>query len=148
MDADKPTLIDAKAEFEGTLRGKDVHVFGRFKGEIEITGRLVVGEGGRVEAARVAADSVEIAGDFKGDLKTKSLVLMDKARVDGNLEVQTLAVREGAQLNGAVNTGAHPGARTEPPRPPEAAKPAEPVKPAEPAVAVETVNPTGGVTIG
>lgn len=145
MDADKPTLIDAKAEFEGTLLGKDVHVFGRFKGEIEITGRLVVGEGGRLEA-RVAADAVEIAGDFKGDLKTRSLVLMDKARVDGNLEVQTLSVREGAQLNGAVNTGAHPGARTEPPRPPESAKPVEPAKPAEPAVAVEA-NP-GGIIIG
>jgi cytoskeletal protein CcmA (bactofilin family) len=147
VDADKPTLIDGKAEFEGTLLGKDVHVYGRFKGQIEITGRLVVGEGGRLEA-HVAADAVEIAGDFKGDLKTRSLVLMEKARVDGNLEAQTLAVREGAQLNGAVNTGAERVSRSEPPRPPEPIKAAEPPKPAEPAVAVEAANPAGGVTIG
>ncbi|HEX6739717.1 MAG TPA: polymer-forming cytoskeletal protein [Vicinamibacteria bacterium] len=147
MDADKPTLIDAKAEVEGTLIGKDVQVLGRFKGEIEISGRLVVGEGGRVEA-RVTADAVEVAGDLKGDLKTRSLVLLEKARVDGNLDAQILAVREGAQLNGAVNTGAESradrGARTAPP------PAAEPVKPAEPAksVEVEVAKPAEGAAAG
>jgi cytoskeletal protein CcmA (bactofilin family) len=144
MDADKPTLIDAKAEVEGTLIGKDVQVLGRFKGEIEISGRLVVGEGGRVEA-RVTADAVEIAGDLKGDLKTRSLVLLEKARVDGNLDAQTLSVREGAQLNGAVNTGVEArsdkGARPAPP-------PVEPVKPAEPATAVEVAKPAEGAAAG
>jgi cytoskeletal protein CcmA (bactofilin family) len=143
MDADKPTLIDAKAEVEGTLIGKDVQVLGRFKGEIEISGRLVVGEGGRVEA-RVTADAVEVAGDLKGDLKTRSLVLLEKARVDGNLEAQTLSVREGAQLNGAVNTGADSrdkGMKTELARPPEAVKPPEPPKPPEPINALEVAKP-------
>jgi cytoskeletal protein CcmA (bactofilin family) len=144
MDADKPTLIDAKAEVEGTLIGKDVQVLGRFKGEIEISGRLVVGEGGRVEA-RVTADAVEVAGDLRGDIKTRSLVLMDKARVDGNLDAQTLSVREGAQLNGAVNTGvdarAEKGAKT-------VAPPGEPVKPVEPSQALEVAKPVGGATAG
>ena len=143
MDADKPTLIDAKAEVEGTLIGKDVQVLGRFKGEIEISGRLVVGEGGRVEA-RVTADAVEVAGDLKGDLKTRSLVLLEKARVDGNLEAQTLSVREGAQLNGAVNTGAEgrdKGMKAEPVRPPDAMKPPEPARPPEPIKALEVAKP-------
>ena len=144
MDADKPTVIDAKAEIEGTLIGKDVQVLGRFKGEIEISGRLIVGEGGRVEA-RVTADAVEVAGDLKGDLKTRSLVLLEKARVDGNLDAQTLSVREGAQLNGAVNTGADAArdkaARVEPARPPEPIKPVEPIKPAEPPQALEVAKP-------
>ena len=144
MDADKPTLIDAKAEVEGTLIGKDVQVLGRFKGEIEISGRLVVGEGGRVEA-RVTADAVEVAGDLRGDIKTRSLVLMDKARVDGNLDAQTLAVREGAQLNGAVNTGADgrsdKGNKT-------LAPPVEPAKPVEPGKALEVAKPVDGATAG
>ena len=144
MDADKPTLIDAKAEVEGTLIGKDVQVLGRFKGEIEISGRLIVGEGGRVEA-RVTADAVEVAGDLRGDIKTRSLVLMDKARVDGNLDAQTLSVREGAQLNGAVNTGTDgrgdKGVKTLSP-------PVDPAKPVEPSKALEVAKPVGGATAG
>jgi len=104
MDGDKPTLIDAHVEFEGVLKGKDVHIQGRFLGEIHLSGRLSLGEGSRVEA-KVVADSAEIAGDFKGQLKVRRLVLMDKGRFDGTLDAQAMVVHEGAMLNGAVNSG-------------------------------------------
>jgi cytoskeletal protein CcmA (bactofilin family) len=107
MDADKPTLIDAHVEFEGVLKGKDVHIQGRFKGEIQLSGRLSLGEGSRVEA-KVVADSAEIAGDFKGQLKVRRLVLQDKGRFDGTLDAQAMIVHEGALLNGAVNSGGGP----------------------------------------
>ena len=100
-----PTSVDADAEFEGILKGKDAHILGRFKGEILVTGKLVIGEGARVDA-KVIADTVEIAGAFKGELTTRALVLLDKARVDGSVEAKNLSVRDGAQLNGAVNVGA------------------------------------------
>lgn len=99
------TSVDADAEFEGILSGKDAQILGRFKGEILVTGKLVIGEGARVDA-KVTADTVEIAGAFKGDLTTRALVLLDKARVDGSVEAKSLSVRDGAQLNGAVNVGA------------------------------------------
>lgn len=98
------TTIDTQADVEGTLRGKDAHVLGRFRGQIELSGRLVLGEGARVEA-RVTADVVEIAGDFKGELKARSLTLLEKGRLDGTVDAQRLAVREGALLNGGVNAG-------------------------------------------
>jgi cytoskeletal protein CcmA (bactofilin family) len=104
------TIIDAQADIEGTLRGKDAHVLGRFRGQIELTGRLVLGDTARVEA-RVTADAVEIAGEFKGDLKARSLSVLEKGRVDGTIDAQRLAMREGALLNGSVNAGntqAHP----------------------------------------
>ena len=104
MDSDKPTVVDAHAAFEGKLRGKDVQILGKFKGEIELTGRLILGEGSRVEA-KVSAEQADIAGEFSGDLKVKSLVLLEKARVEGTLEAQNLSVREGAQLNGSVSSG-------------------------------------------
>ena len=110
MDAEKPTLIDAHVEFEGVLKGKDVHIQGRFKGEIQLSGRLSLGEGSRVEA-KVVADSAEIAGDFKGQLKVRRLVLMDKGRFDGTLDAQAMIVHEGAMLNGAVNSGGGAAAR-------------------------------------
>jgi cytoskeletal protein CcmA (bactofilin family) len=102
---DSGTTIDAQADFDGTLRGKDAQVLGRFKGQIELTGRLVLGEGSKVEA-KVTADAVEIAGEFKGELKARNLALLDKARVEGTIDAQSLSVREGAQLNGQVNAGA------------------------------------------
>lgn len=104
MDGDKTTLIDTAADVEGTLKGKDAQILGRFKGDVSLSGRVVIGEGSRVEA-KVAADSAEIAGEFKGDVSARSVTLTEKARVQGSVEAQILVVREGAQLNGAVSSG-------------------------------------------
>jgi cytoskeletal protein CcmA (bactofilin family) len=105
MEVDKVTVIDAQSNMEGKLKGKDVRIFGKFKGDIEITGRLVLGEGALVEA-RVIADSAEIGGTLKGDILVRSMLLLEKACVDGSFDAQQLAVREGAQMNGTVSAGA------------------------------------------
>lgn len=110
MDGDKATVIDADADVDGKLSGKDARIMGRFRGEIELTGRLHMGEGSRVDA-KVLADAVEIAGEFKGEMVVRSLILLEKARVTGTLDAQTLAVREGAQVNGAVNAGGNAKAK-------------------------------------
>lgn len=103
-ETEKPTFVDAQADVEGNLKGKDAHVLGRFRGQIELTGRFIMGEGSKVDA-KVVADSAEVAGEFKGELKVRSLILLEKGRLEGTLETQSLAVRDGAQLNGAVNAG-------------------------------------------
>jgi cytoskeletal protein CcmA (bactofilin family) len=56
----------------------------------------------------VTADAAEIAGEFKGELKVRSVVLMEKARVDASLDTQNITIREGAQLNGKVSAGGAP----------------------------------------
>src|ERR1700741_2334101 len=104
VEADKPTVVDAHAVIEGKLKGKDAQILGRFKGEIELSGRLMMGEGSRVDANGIA-EQADIAGEFSGDLKVKNLILLEKARVEGALEAQNLAVREGPQLNGSVSSG-------------------------------------------
>jgi len=98
------TVIDAQTDIEGKLRGKDALVLGRFRGEIEISGRLVLGEGARVEAT-VVADAAEISGELKGDVKARSLILAEKARVQGTVDAGVLVVREGAWLSGSVAAG-------------------------------------------
>ena len=87
MAEENITLIDAQTDVEGKLRGKDALVRGRFKGEIEVSGKLVLGEGSRVEAT-VVADAAEISGELKGDVKARSLVLAEKARVQGTVDAQ------------------------------------------------------------
>ena len=104
MADDKATIIDAQADVDGKLKGKDAQIVGRFRGELELTGRLVLGEGARVDA-KVQADAVEIAGEFKGEIKARTVTLAEKARVEASIDAQVLVVREGAQLDGAIATG-------------------------------------------
>jgi cytoskeletal protein CcmA (bactofilin family) len=104
MAEEKATVIDAQADVEGKLKGKDAVVYGSFRGEIALSGRLVLGESARVEAA-VSADTVEIAGELKGDLRARSVTLAEKARVQGTVDARVLVVREGAWLSGSVAAG-------------------------------------------
>jgi cytoskeletal protein CcmA (bactofilin family) len=133
MADEKVTVIDAQAEVEGKLKGKDAVVYGRFRGEITLSGRLVLGEGARVEAT-VSADAVEIAGELKGDVRAKNLVLAEKARVQGTADARVLVVREGAWLSGSVSAG-EPAPKGAP-----ATSPAAPPPP--------TGAPEGGTTEG
>lgn len=120
MNGEKVTIIDARTEIEGRLSGQDAHVLGRFQGDVTLAGRLVVGEGARVEA-KVRSEAVEIAGDFTGEILARSLLVTEKGRLQGTVAVQKLAIREGALVNASFQAG-------ETARPaPEAAKP-----PAEP----------------
>jgi len=120
---ERMTVIDAQADVEGKMRGKDALVLGRFRGEIEVTGRLVIGEGARVEAT-IVADAAEISGELKGDVKGRSVVLAEKARVQGSVDARVLVVKEGAWLSGSVSAGAtETAARPASPAPPPPAPP-------------------------
>ena len=119
MEGEKATVIDTDSMIEGRLTGKDARILGAFQGEIELTGRLHLGEGSKVEA-KVKAAAAEIAGEFKGELTVQSLLLLEKARVTGTVDAQILAVREGAVVNGAVSAGAQ---RARPSPAPPASKP-------------------------
>jgi len=133
MDGEKGTLIDTDARFEGTLSGKDARILGRFKGDIEIKGRLVLGEGSVVEA-KILADTAEIAGEFKGEIVAERLTFMEKARVTGTFDAKILSVREGAQMNGAVSAGESRKAQPQAaPQVAPQAKPTTPIPPAKPA---------------
>ena len=125
MEADKTTVVDAQSEFQGKLTGRDARILGRFRGDIEIAGRLVTGEESRVEA-RIKADAAEIAGEFVGEIQVRSLTLSEKARVEGTVQADVLSVREGAWLQASVNSGGH--ARPAELRPTLSAGPRPPLK--------------------
>ncbi len=126
MAEEKVTIIDAQADFEGKLKGKDAVVQGRFRGEVNLTGRLVISEGAKVDAS-VSADALEIAGEIKGDVRARALTLAEKGRVQGTVEARVLVVREGAWLNGSVSAGEQSAKAVAPP--PRAEKPPEKAAP-------------------
>jgi cytoskeletal protein CcmA (bactofilin family) len=101
---DKVTMVDAAGNIQGKLTGRDARVQGRFEGEIELSGRLQIGEGGQVQA-KVKVDTAEIGGVYAGELVARSVILLEKAKVEGSLTAETLAVRDGAQLNASVACG-------------------------------------------
>ncbi len=107
MAEDKTTIVDAQAQLEGKLSGKDATVHGRVRGEVALTGRLLIGEEGKVHAS-VAAESVEIAGQLEGDVRARAVTLKETARVKGRIDAQSLVVREGAWLSGPVASGEAP----------------------------------------
>jgi len=104
MDSEKTTLIDAQAEVEGKLKGRDARILGRFRGEAALTGHLVMGEGARADAT-FKAESAELAGEFKGDLQADRVTLGERARFEGTIDAAKLVVREGAVMNARVSAG-------------------------------------------
>jgi cytoskeletal protein CcmA (bactofilin family) len=104
MDGQKETLVDTQADIEGNLKGKDARILGRFRGELELTGALVLGPGSRVEA-KVKAGSAELGGEFKGEIRAKSVTLTEAARVTGKVDAEALAMKDGARLDGEINVG-------------------------------------------
>ena len=129
MADEKVTVIDAQADIEGKMKGKDAVIHGRFRGEIALTGRLVIAEGAKVEAA-VSADALEVAGELKGDVRTRTVTLADKARVQGTVEARVLVVREGAWLSGSVSAGEQAASSPAPrPCPCSASRPRSPARP-------------------
>ena len=99
-------FIDQGSEFEGKLSFKDtVRIDGVFRGEITSQNTLIVGETGEI-LATVRSRSVLISGTVTGDVfASDRLVLHKTARVEGDVEAGTLAIEEGAMINGKVTMG-------------------------------------------
>lgn len=104
MDENKATVLDPTASFEGKLVGSDVTLRGRFKGTLQASGTLRIAEGSEIEAT-VTAARVEIGGTFRGELQAGALHVLEKGRASGTFRAKTLAVREGAELDGELEIG-------------------------------------------
>lgn len=104
MHDNQSTVLDSTASFEGTLVGSDIVLRGKFKGTLQASGTLRIAEGSEIEAT-VSAARVEIGGNFSGEVQAGSLHLLDKGRAAGSFRAKTLAVAEGARLDGELEIG-------------------------------------------
>ncbi|HQZ19245.1 MAG TPA: polymer-forming cytoskeletal protein [Vicinamibacteria bacterium] len=98
------TFIDADTSIDGKIQGKDATIAGKFKGEVNLTGTLVLGPTANVDAT-VQAELVEVGGAFSGKLTSRKVVVLETGKVMGTLDAAQLVVREGAVLNGPVAAG-------------------------------------------
>jgi cytoskeletal protein CcmA (bactofilin family) len=98
----RESTLSADLNVTGTISGQDLDVLGHFEGELRLAGKLRTGGASRVKAV-VKAKSVEIEGEFEGEVRADSLHLAPTARARGTFVATRLVIEEGAVFHGAVN---------------------------------------------
>ena len=94
-----PSIISADLRITGDLVcSGDVQVDGWVEGDIQ-SRNIVVGEGATVHGA-LQAETVRICGLVKGAIKGESVVLEKTAKVTGDILHKSLAIEQGAQVEG------------------------------------------------
>ena len=94
-----PSIISADLRINGDLIcSGDVQVDGWIEGDIQ-SRTIVIGEGATVHGA-LSAESVRICGQVKGAIKADAVVLEKTAKVTGDVLHKSLAIEEGAQIEG------------------------------------------------
>ncbi len=98
--------IMAGTTIEGDVNSKgDIRVDGSLKGNITITGKLVVGEKGRVEG-EIKCSNANVSGDLRGKIEVSELLaLQATARVNGEVLTNKLSVEPGAEFSGSCSMG-------------------------------------------
>jgi cytoskeletal protein CcmA (bactofilin family) len=105
------TYVAASTKIVGTISGQGAYVFcGTVEGDCDIDGPLTLAETGRWKGILKANDIV-VAGIVEGDVVAKQRVeILGSARVTGSLAGHSIAVAEGAIIEGEikVTSGAPP----------------------------------------
>ena len=94
---------------EGKIEGDaDVHIAGKFKGDIHIKGDFSVEKGAHV-AAKIDAANVTIGGEVDGNIVASAQVkLLEGGQLIGDLKAATLTVAAGSRMRGNVEFGWSP----------------------------------------
>ena len=87
----------------GEIRGEgDFHVYGRFEGEIDVSGRVVVAEAAQVDA-NINAASIVIAGKVRGNLSASThLDIRPTGVLTGTLKAGSFSAAEGSSVKGDI----------------------------------------------
>ena len=105
------TYIAASTTIVGTITGKGAYVFcGTVQGDCDIDGPVTLAAGGHWKGVLKGNDIV-VAGIVEGDVMAKQRVeILGSARVTGSLSGHSIAVAEGAIIEGEikVTSGAEP----------------------------------------
>lgn len=111
---DIDTVLAEDIDFSGKLTfNKALMIKGRFKGEINASSDLYIGENAVVRA-KIEANKVSARGKIRGDVIAHSRVeLFSTATVDGDLTTPDLIMESGCIYNGQCAMGKEKTPRVE-----------------------------------
>lgn len=96
------TVLGASSVMEGTFKsGANVRLDGTFRGTLEITGNVLVGETAQIYAD-IHARNVSIAGAVHGNVSGRKVQILRTGRIWGDIHAQSLATEEGAFIDGKI----------------------------------------------
>jgi cytoskeletal protein CcmA (bactofilin family) len=84
----------------------DFRIDGLIEGDLNCTGKVVIGEGGRIKGT-VNCANAEIMGMMEGKITcSQQLNLRTNGKINGDVHTKTLIVEPGALFNGTCSMGA------------------------------------------
>lgn len=96
-------VVGSGLALRGEITGEgDFHIYGRFEGEIDVSGRVVVSEAAQVDA-NINAASIVIAGKVRGNLSaTTHLDILPTGVLTGTLKAGSFSAAEGSSVKGEI----------------------------------------------
>jgi cytoskeletal protein CcmA (bactofilin family) len=96
-------MLGSGLSLRGEITGEgDFHIYGRFEGEIDVSGRVTVSETAQVDA-NINAASILIAGKVRGNLSaTTHLDILPTGVLTGTLKAGSFSAAEGSSVKGEI----------------------------------------------
>jgi cytoskeletal protein CcmA (bactofilin family) len=88
----------------------DLHVDGKVEGDITCAA-LVQGDTSSITGS-VVAQSMRLAGEVRGTISARELVILKTARIDGDVHYDALTIEQGAQVSGRFAPRAAPSEKS------------------------------------
>ena len=98
--------LTAGSKIVGTITAdSDYRIDGLIEGDLSCTGKVVIGEAGRVKGTIVCANA-EIMGNMEGKITChQQMSLRSSGKIHGDVMTKTLIVEPGALFNGTCSMG-------------------------------------------
>lgn len=99
-------LIGVGTDIKGDVTSNgDIRIDGSLTGNLTTSGKLVIGETGKINGEIVCKNS-EVLGEIKGKIKVSELLsLKSTSKIFGDIVTKKLAIEPGAKFTGNCNMG-------------------------------------------
>ena len=96
-------VIESSTKIVGDIISKaDFRIDGSVEGNITTTGKVVVGESGKI-TGKLSCSNADVSGSISGHiLISETLSLMSESYIQGDITTAKLSVEEGAQVDATI----------------------------------------------
>jgi cytoskeletal protein CcmA (bactofilin family) len=100
------STLAAELMIEGKIEGNgNIRVVGRFKGNVNVNGELMIEPGASIQG-EAKADTVVVGGEVRGQIVAKQRVdLQESGALIGDVKAESLTVAAGSKMRGNVEFG-------------------------------------------